>query len=135
MQGREQHPINCVRWEQAVAYCEQRIERPGKTHLVLITDLYEGGNAQELVARAARLIGMGVNLIVLLALTDTGRPSYDPTLAGQIAALGAPVFACTPDQFPDLMATALRRDDLHAWAARHDIKTVRAEDGGGNPAH
>lgn len=120
---------------QAVAYCEQRIERPGKTHLVLITDLYEGGNAQELVARAARLIGMGVNLIVLLALTDTGRPSYDPTLAGQIAALGAPVFACTPDQFPDLMATALRREDLHAWAARHDIKTVRAEDGGGNPAH
>lgn len=114
---------------QAVAYCEQRIEQPGKTHLVLITDLFEGGNAQELVARATRLIGMGVNLIVLLALTDTGRPSYDPTLADQFAALGAPVFACTPDQFPDLMATALRREDLHAWAARQDIKTVRAEGG------
>jgi uncharacterized protein with von Willebrand factor type A (vWA) domain len=32
---------------QAVAYCSERIERPGKAHLVLITDLYEGGNAEE----------------------------------------------------------------------------------------
>jgi len=27
----------------ALAYCEKRIEIPAKTHLVLITDLYEGG--------------------------------------------------------------------------------------------
>ncbi len=109
---------------QAVAYCENRIERPTKAHLVLITDLYEGGNAQELVARVARLIGIGVNVIVLLALADSGRPFYDPNLAEKMAALGAPVFACTPDQFPDLMAAALRREDIHAWAAREDIKLV-----------
>ena len=116
---------------QAVAYCENKIERPTKSHLVLITDLYEGGNARELVARIARLIGMGVNVVVLLALTDTGQPSYDPGLAGEIAALGAPVFGCTPDQFPDLMACALRRDDIHAWAAKEDIKLIRAGDSGG----
>ncbi len=109
---------------QAVAYCEDRIERPTKAHLVLITDLYEGGNAQELVARVARLIGIGVNVVVLLALSDSGRPFYDPNLAEKMAALGAPVFACTPDQFPDLMATALRREDIHAWAAREDVKLV-----------
>ena len=113
---------------QAVAYCEDRIERPTKSHLILITDLYEGGDAQQLVARVARLVGQGVSVIVLLALTDTGRPSYDPGLAGHIADLGVAVFACTPDQFPDLMATALRRDDVHQWAAAHDIKTIRAEE-------
>lgn len=118
---------------QAVAYCEDRIEKPAKSHLILITDLYEGGNAEELVARIARLIGIGVNVIVLLALTDTGRPGHDPHLAGRIADLGAPVFACTPDQFPDLMACALRREDVHRWAALQDIKTVRGEsDGGGH---
>lgn len=111
---------------QAVAYCAERIERPTKTHLVLITDLYEGGNRQELVARLARLARAGVNLICLLALTDTGRPAYDAGLASEVAALGAPVFACTPDQFPDLMAAALRRQDLQAWAATADIKLVRA---------
>jgi Mg-chelatase subunit ChlD len=111
---------------QAVAYCADRIERPSKAHLVLITDLYEGGDADALVARLARLIGMGVNVVVLLALSDEGRPAYDPNLSARVAALGAPVFACTPDQFPDLMAAALRREDLHAWAAREDIKTIAA---------
>lgn len=113
---------------RAIAYCADRIERPPQTHLILISDMYEGGDAQELVGRVAQLVTLGVNLIVLLALTDTGRPSYDLELSGQIAALGVPVFACTPDQFPDLMATALRRNDVHAWAASNDIKLVRAEE-------
>jgi Mg-chelatase subunit ChlD len=112
---------------QAVAYCADRIERPSKSHLILVTDLYEGGNAEELVARLARLIRMGVNVIVLLALTDAGRAAYDPALSAKVAALGAPVFACTPDQFPDMMATALRREDIHAWAARSDIKLIRGD--------
>ena len=110
---------------QAVAYCADRIERPSKAHLVLVSDLYEGGNADEMVARVARLIALGVNVIVLLALSDDGRPAYNPELSARIAALGAPVFACTPDQFPSLMAAALRRQDLHAWAATEDIKLVR----------
>jgi Mg-chelatase subunit ChlD len=111
---------------QAVDYCAQRIERPTKAHLILISDLYEGGSRDALLTRLAGLVGAGVNVIVLLALSDTGRPSFDAVLAGEVAALGAPVFACTPDQFPDLMATALRREDVHAWAAVADIKVVRA---------
>jgi Mg-chelatase subunit ChlD len=110
---------------QAVAYCAERIERPTKAHFVLITDLYEGGNAEEMLVRLAGLVRMGVNVIVLLALSDAGRPAYHPDLSARVAALGAPVFACTPDQFPDLMAAALRRTDLHAWAAQQDIKLVR----------
>ena len=110
---------------QAVAYCAGKIERPTKTHFVLITDLYEGGKADETLARLRSLIGAGVNVIVLLALSDAGRPAYNANLSAGVAALGAPVFACTPDLFPDLMAAALRRQDLHAWAAQHDIKLVR----------
>jgi Mg-chelatase subunit ChlD len=111
----------------AVAYCEGKIERPGKAHFILISDLYEGGLSDEFVARMARLISMGVNVIVLLALTDQGRPAYDEQMGARLAALGAPVFACTPDQFPALMATALRREDIHAWAATVDIKLLRAD--------
>lgn len=99
----------------------------GEAYLVLISDLFEGGKADELMARLARLIGLGVNVIGLLALSDQGRPTYHAALAGQLAGLGAPVFACTPDQFPQLMAAALRREDIHAWAAREDIKLVRQE--------
>jgi Mg-chelatase subunit ChlD len=112
---------------QAVAYCEDRIERPSKAHLVLISDLYEGGNAAALVDRLERIKASGVNVIVLLALTDTGRPAYDAALAAKVAALGIPVFACTPDQFPDLMAAALKRADISAWAAEQDIRLIRPE--------
>lgn len=110
---------------QAVAYCENKIERPSKTHLILITDLYEGGNAQELKARVANLIRQDVNVITLLALNDDGKPSYSTHLAQEFAAIGSPVFACTPDQFPDLMATALKREDVLAWASDQDIVAVR----------
>jgi len=30
-----------------------------------------------------------------------------------------------PDLFPEMMATALRRSDVHGWAASHGIATVR----------
>lgn len=113
---------------QAVAYCENKIERPAKTHLILITDLYEGGDSKMLKERIANLIRQDVNVITLLALSDDGRPSYDARLAAEFAAIGSPVFACTPDQFPDLMATALKREDVLNWAADQDIKTIRAED-------
>jgi Mg-chelatase subunit ChlD len=111
---------------QAVAYCAGKIERPAKAHFVLISDLFEGGATDQTLARLRSLIAAGVNVIALLALSDSGRPAYNSQLAADVAALGAPVFACTPDQFPDLMAAALRREDIHAWAAREDIKLVRA---------
>lgn len=109
---------------QAVSYCAEKIQQPRKSHLILITDLCEGGNANELVARLAGLVAQGVNVIVLLALSDEGRPYYDAGLASTVAGLGIAVFACTPDQFPDLMASALRREDILQWAASEDIKAI-----------
>jgi Mg-chelatase subunit ChlD len=111
----------------ALAYCEQKIEQPSKTHLVLITDLYEGGDAQSMLSRVAALKQSGVNVIVLLALSDDGHPGYSSDHAEKIAAMNCPVFACTPDQFPDLMATALTRQDIHQWAAAQDIALVRGD--------
>jgi Mg-chelatase subunit ChlD len=109
----------------ALAYCEQKIEHPAKTHLVLISDLYEGADKESMLARAAALKQSGVNVIVLLALSDDGHPAYDAGHAARIAAMGCPVFGCTPDQFPDLMAAALMGQDLEQWAASRDIALVR----------
>lgn len=55
---------------------------------------------------------------------------HDPSvfgegLAAKMSSLGAPAFACTPDLFPDLMAAAIQKQDIAAWAARHEI-VVRA---------
>jgi hypothetical protein len=109
----------------ALAYCEKQIEIPTKTHLILITDLYEGGDANSMLARIAAIKQSGVNLIVLLALSDSGHPSYEAKHAGAVASLGCPVFACTPDQFPSMMGSALTGKDLQSWAAEADIALIR----------
>ncbi len=111
---------------RAVGYCREIIREPRNSILVLISDLYEGGVERNLLQRAAELIQSGVQFICLLALSDEGAPSYDHQLAAKLAALGAPAFACTPDQFPNLMAAAIRREDLGIWAAKQGIVTARA---------
>jgi hypothetical protein len=111
---------------QALAYCEQLVQRPSDTILVLISDLMEGGDELALRRRAAALVAAGVSVIALLALSDDGAPAYDHDNARAFAALGIPTFACTPDRFPDLMAAAIEKRDVNAWAAREGIVTGRA---------
>ncbi|WP_213450569.1 VWA domain-containing protein [Rhizomonospora bruguierae] len=97
---------------RAVGYAQGLVTRPRETVLVLITDLYEGGNRTELLQRVAALAAAGVRVIVLLALSDDGAPSYDHENAAALAALGVPAFACTPDLFPEVMAAAIERRPL-----------------------
>ncbi|MBL8897141.1 MAG: VWA domain-containing protein [Planctomycetes bacterium] len=111
---------------RALVHCESLVQRPRDTVLVLISDLCEGGDSAQMLKTAQRLIESGVQLIVLLALSDEGRPAHDARHAGLLAALGAPVFACTPDLFPDLMAAALARKDLELWAAGKGVRLERS---------
>ncbi|MFG0284407.1 MAG: VWA domain-containing protein [Phycisphaerales bacterium JB039] len=103
---------------QAIAYCQSLVTRPRETVLVLITDLYEGGNEQKMLQRIADLVASGVTVVCLLALSDEGQPFYDHKMAARLMALGVPAFACTPDVFPDLMAAAIERRDLRGWMSR-----------------
>lgn len=105
----------------ALTYCQQIITRPNDTVLVLITDLYEGGDEAGMRKRAAELAAAGVQVVVLLALNDDGAPSYDHGNAQFFSNLGIPVFACSPDKFPDLMAAALSKQDIGIWAAKEDL--------------
>jgi len=107
--------------DKALTYCQQIVTKPLDTVLVLITDLYEGGNQEDMRKKATALVQSGVQIVVLLALNDDGAPSYDHSNAQFLSNLGIPVFACTPDKFPDLMAAALSKQDLGIWAAMHDI--------------
>jgi hypothetical protein len=100
---------------KALTYCESKITRPADTAMVLVSDLCEGGSVSGMLKTAARLKDSGVQLIALLALSDEGKPWYDKENAAHFAALDIPVFACTPDRFPDLMAAALAKKDLRLW--------------------
>ncbi|WP_017621158.1 VWA domain-containing protein [Nocardiopsis gilva] len=100
---------------RAIAYCQELITRPSHSIFVLISDLYEGGVREEMLRRVAAMTAAGVQVVVLLALSDEGAPSYDRQNAAALAALGVPAFACTPDRFPELMAAAVQGRSLTAW--------------------
>jgi len=109
---------------QAVAYCATLVERPDDTIFVLLSDLFEGGERVDAVQRMGDLVRAGVTVVALLALNDDGAPAYDHAMASALAEIGVTAFACTPDQFPDLMAAAIERRDLARWAADNGIATA-----------
>ena len=111
---------------QALRYCQTLITKPTDTIFILITDLYEGGDGEEMLKRAAEIVGSGVRFVTLLALADAGAPSFDARNAAALAGMGIPSFACTPDRFPDLMAAAIQGRDLGQWASEQGMIASRA---------
>jgi Mg-chelatase subunit ChlD len=106
---------------KALTYAEQIITQPDDTILILISDLYEGGNEREMLRRAGSIKSKGVSFITLLALADEGAPAYDKGIAQKFYSLDIPTFACTPDKFPDLMAAAMKKEDITSWMSRNNI--------------
>lgn len=45
---------------RALAYCQQLIQQPQETILILISDLFEGGDRQDLLKRVAAIVSAGV---------------------------------------------------------------------------
>ncbi len=101
--------------DQSVAYCEQFIENPSRTMFFLISDLEEGGNRAAFLRRMEDMKASGVTVICLLALADGGRPYYDANMAGKIAGLGIPCFACNPQKLPELLERAFAGQDLQSF--------------------
>lgn len=103
---------------KSVAYCQQFITEPGKTVFILLSDLLEGGNQASLVKRLTEMHESGVKVVAMLALSDRGTPAYDESLAGKLAGIGIPAFACTPSLLPEFIEGALKGCDLNALANR-----------------
>lgn len=105
----------------ALSYCQSLITQPSETILVVLSDLFEGGDSGGMRERCVQLCESGVQVVVLLALSDDGSPAYDRENARFLAEINIPVFACTPDIFPDLMAAAIEQRDLKQWAGEQNI--------------
>ena len=91
----------------ALTYCTQVIERPRRSVLFLVSDLFEGGNGDLMRRRVAELVASGVTVVVLLALSDEGTPAHDHAHAAALSELGATVLSTTPAEFPELLASTL----------------------------
>jgi hypothetical protein len=92
-----------------LGYCTRLVTRPADTVLVVISDLFEGGDRELMRARVGRFVRSGVQVLCLLALSDEGTPVHDQMAAADLHELGATVMSCTPDRFPEVLAAALER--------------------------
>ena len=101
--------------DKSVAYCQQFIENPKKTLFFLVTDLEEGGNRASLLRRLEEIRQSGASVICLLAISDRGKPCYDAQMAGRVAGLGIPCFACAPEKLPLLLERAFKGQDLSVF--------------------
>jgi hypothetical protein len=93
---------------KAVVYGAQLVEVPRRTIVVLITDFYEGGNAEGLVREVAGLVSSGAIVLGLAALDPDAVPAYDRDLAQRLVNVGASVGAMTPGQLASFVAEAVR---------------------------
>ena len=96
----------------ALAACQRLITRPRETVMLLISDLFEGGDLDLMRSRVDQLVRAGVTVIVLLALSDEGAPIANHNEAAVLAGLGAYVTTCTPNEFPDLLSSVLSGQPL-----------------------
>lgn len=93
---------------RAVRYGASLVTQPDKTIFLLITDFYEGGDANALLRELARLHESRVKVLGVLALNDRGRASFHEGLARQVASLGIPTFAATPGKLVEAVERALK---------------------------
>nr|WP_184091491.1 VWA domain-containing protein [Anaerocolumna cellulosilytica] len=85
----------------ALKYCEDLIENPHRTMVVLVSDLFEGGGYHNLYQVSMDIIETGAKLFVLTALDIEANPNYDRNAAARLASMGAMVAALTPEKLAD----------------------------------
>jgi Mg-chelatase subunit ChlD len=86
---------------QAMSYCEQLVENPRRTILVLVSDFCEGASPKKLLATCRRLKEAGVTLIGLAALDEVANAAYDVKMAERLTEQGMDVAALTPKQLAE----------------------------------
>ena len=99
----------------ALEYCRRTITRPADAVLLLISDLYDS-DPKRMLEHIAQIQADGIQVVVLLTLSDDGLPFYNHDVAASLGDMGVPAFGCTPDAFPDLIAAAIQGEDLGRWA-------------------
>lgn len=88
---------------------EHYIERPDKTLVLLITDLYHtAGDDERFLQQVQQMIDSKVKFMVLLKLSDAGQPSYDHDLAKKLTALGAHCFGASPTQLVEIVERIMK---------------------------
>lgn len=93
---------------KALAYASTLVHEPRRTIIVLISDLFEGGDPGQMLGLVKSLVESGVTFLGLAALDERAEPSYDRNIAKTIVRLGGHVGAMTPGELATWVAEKVR---------------------------
>lgn len=98
----------------ALRYAEEHyLSRPEKTILILLTDLFHtAGDDAEFKMRMRALVESKVKTLVLLKLSDAGKPSFHHELAKELTELGVHCFGSTPRLLVQAMSRIMKGEDV-----------------------
>jgi Mg-chelatase subunit ChlD len=91
----------------ALSYCETLVRYPSRTIVIVVTDFFEGGPPEVMLASIKRLRESGVRVLGLAALDQTAQPCYDRQMAERCVDAGAEVAALTPQRLAQWLSTVL----------------------------
>ena len=91
----------------ALRYCENLVQSPTRTIVLLVTDFFEGASPPDMIATIKRLRGAGVRVLGLAALDAEASPAYDKEMARRCADAGAEVAALTPLRLAEWLSKVL----------------------------
>jgi len=94
---------------KAVRYAADLVDSPRRAILVVISDLYEGGDPNQLVRSVKALTEQGTQVLALGALDADATGAYDVAMAERLAQVGAHVGAMTPGHLAAFVAEAMGR--------------------------
>jgi Mg-chelatase subunit ChlD len=92
---------------QALSYCEQLVESPQRTVLILISDFCEGASPLRLLNVCRRLKEAGAILLGLASLDQGAHPYYDEQMAERLVDAGMEIAALTPKRLAQWLAKVI----------------------------
>ena len=91
----------------ALGYCRQLVTRPARHGAVLVSDLFEGGNPARCGPASPSWCATASPCWCCWRCPTTACPPTTTTRPRRSPPSARPCSACTPDEFPELLAAAL----------------------------
>lgn len=88
----------------AMRYTADKIQQSNRSIVILISDFYEGGSEESLLATVEQLRDSQVKMLGLAALDQSVEMAFDQDLAKQLTDRSMPVSAMTPDHLAEWIA-------------------------------
>ncbi len=89
---------------KALGYCEQKVTKPRRSIVVLISDFEEGASVSTLVNTCRRLAEAGVTLLGLAAMDDNAIGNFDQGIAQRLSEAGMDIAALTPKHLAEWLS-------------------------------